>query len=208
MDTLKSFEAALEAARKLIVPGERRILGLTGQPGAGKSTLTKLLLEELGSAAAYLPLDGFHLDNVILHERGAFERRGAPDTFDADGYVHLLQRLRKPYEEPVYAPELDRVTDRAIAGLIQIPSTTPLVITEGNYLLVDDDRWRPVRSLLDESWYVDLDENVRIERLVRRHEQFGKSPDAAFAWSTGPDQTNAELIASTRLLADRLVVIP
>jgi pantothenate kinase len=187
----------------LIDGGRRRLLGLAGPPGGGKSTLAQALLEAFGPRAVVVPMDGFHLANTELARLGRAGRKGAPDTFDAQGYVALLRRLREQREgEVVYAPEFRREIEEAIAGAIAVPAAVPLVITEGNYLLMDGGAWGGVRAQLDEAWYVDTDEALRLERLVRRHEQFGRSPQAAREWVAGTDEPNARLIEATRGRAD------
>lgn len=201
----RSLSELVDRARALIVPGERRILGVTGAPGAGKSTLAAALVDTLAPEAILVGMDGFHLADAELDRLGRRDRKGAVDTFDAAGYVVLLRRLRDPAEALVYAPEFRRAIEEPIAGAVPVPHAVPLVVTEGNYLLVADGPWSPVASLLDEAWYVEPPEQVRIERLVARHIAYGKAPDAARAWSLGTDQRNAELIAATRGRADLVV---
>lgn len=191
----------------LATAGARRILGIAGMPGAGKSTLASQVAEALGSAAVYVPMDGFHLANHELLRLGRRERKGAVDTFDASGFVHLLERLQAVEGDVVYAPSFLRDIEEPIAGWIPIPSEVPLVITEGNYLLVSDGAWGRVKRLLDESWYVEIDEHIRVERLIARHEAFGKSPEDARRWALGTDQVNAALVATTRCRADVVVQI-
>ena len=138
--------------------GTRCLLGLTGVPGAGKSTLAARLAAHAGASAIAVPMDGFHLANAELARLGRRERKGAPDTFDAAGYVALLRRLRDPVVgEVVYAPAFHREIEEAIAGEIAVPADVPLVITEGNYLLLNGP-WAAVRPLLDEVWFVEGDE--------------------------------------------------
>ena len=196
-----------ERARRLAVAGERRILGITGAPGSGKSTLAAALVEALAPKALLVGMDGFHLANRELDRLSRRDRKGAADTFDADGYIALLRRLRDPSEELVYAPEFRREIEEPIACAVPVPREIPLVVTEGNYLLVDSGKWSRVRPLLDETWYLDPPEDVRIDRLVARHVAFGKDPAAARAWSLGSDQRNADLVASTRQRADVIVRI-
>lgn len=184
----------------------RRVLGLAGPPGAGKSTLAAQVVAELGDRCVVVPMDGFHLAQSELVRLGRADRKGAPDTFDAAGYVALLRRLRSPVAgETVYAPEYRRDLHHGVTGAIAVPPDVPLVVTEGNYLLLDDHGFGPVRGLLDACWYVELPQDVRLERLVRRHEAFGKAPDVARAWVAGPDERNAELVAATRGRADLVV---
>jgi pantothenate kinase len=195
-------EQALARARALISRGGRRILGLIGPPGAGKSTLAGQLVDALEGAAVLLPMDGFHLANVELARLGRAGRKGAPDTFDAAGYAALLRRVRAGGDATVYAPEFRREIEEPIASAIAIAPEVPLVITEGNYLLLDQQGWSGVRALLDEAWYVDVDEALRRQRLVERHMRFGRSEAEARAWEAGTDQPNAELIGATAARAD------
>ena len=195
----------VERARRLVASGRRRILGITGPPGGGKSTVARLVVAQLGDAAALVPMDGFHLAQAELVRLGRRDRMGAPDTFDADGYVALLRRLRDATDSVVYAPEFRREIEEPIAGAIAIPRSVPLVVTEGNYLLLEHGGWDGVRALLDESWYVEVDEETRIERLVKRHVAFGKAPGEAREWTMGSDQRNAEVVARTAHRADLVV---
>lgn len=191
----------------LLADGRRKLLGLVGPPGAGKSTLSAALLAALGARAQVVPMDGFHLANVELQRLGRATRKGAPDTFDSAGYVALLQRLRAqpPGDAIVYAPEFRREIEEPVAGAIAVLPETQLVITEGNYLLHDAGAWADVAGLLDEVWYVDTDDALREERLVRRHRQFGRSEDAARAWVASTDRPNARLVATTRGRAQHAV---
>ena len=181
--------------------GQRKLLGLVGAPGAGKSTLAAALLRAAGpDRAQVVPMDGFHLANVELQRLGRAGRKGAPDTFDSAGYGALLQRLReqRPGDPIVYAPEFRREIEEPIAGAIAVLPETRLVITEGNYLLHDAGPWAGAAAMLDEVWYVDIDDAVREERLLKRHQQFGRSPEAARDWVAGTDAPNARLIAAPR----------
>jgi len=201
-----SLDSLVRRARSLVSAGERRVLGIAGQPGAGKSTLAAAVVDAVGPDACYVPMDGFHLANAELERLGRRGRKGAPDTFDAAGYVAMLHRLRDRRDEIVYAPVLRRETDEPVAGAIAVPRRTPLIVTEGNYLLLDEGPWAEVAELLDDAWYVDGDEDVRLELLVRRHVRYGMPADAARAWALGPDQRNAELVAGTRHRADLVVI--
>lgn len=203
--TLDDLLRVVEALRA----GKRRaILGITGAPGSGKSTLGELLAEALEGNAVLVSLDGFHLANEELHRLGLHPRKGAPETFDVGGYVNLLRRLRRADEEVVYAPRFDRGLEESIGSAVPVPRATPLVITEGNYLLLDTGEWSEVAGLLDEVWYVDPGEDVRLDRLVNRHVQFGRSAEEATERSHGSDQRNADLIVATRGRATRVVRLP
>jgi pantothenate kinase len=202
--TADAPETLIARARELARPGRRAILGIVGPPGGGKSTLAKVVAGALGDAAVLVPMDGFHLAQAELVRLGIRDRMGAPHTFDAAGYVALLERLRTA-AETVYAPEFRRPPEEPIAGAIAVPPETPLVVTEGNYLLVDDGAWARVRGLLDEAWYVEMDEATRLEWLIARHVEFGKTPEEAEAWVMRSDQANAAVVEATRGRADLVV---
>ena len=198
--------AALVArAGRLAADGRRALLGVAGAPGAGKSTLAAQLVQALGPASAVLvPMDGFHLDDAVLDALGRRDRKGAPDTFDAAGYAHLLQRLRDRGDEVVYAPVFRRAQELAVAGALAVPDAVPLVVTEGNYLLCDDG-FAAVRGLLDQTWFLDVDPAVRRARLVARHVAHGRTPEAAERWVASSDDRNAALVDGTRDRADLVV---
>jgi pantothenate kinase len=209
-----TFDDLLIRARALTGDGRRRaLLGITGSPGAGKTTLAERLVRELNGAGepwvAHVPMDGFHLADVELDRLGRRDRKGAPDTFDAAGYAALLRRLREESDgdEVVYAPGFERVLEQPVAGAVPVPPTARLIVTEGNYLLLDTGAWQRVRAALDEVWFCAVAEDERVRRLVARHEEFGKGHEEAVAWVLGTDQRNAELVAATRDRAD-LVVTP
>ncbi|HKS45600.1 MAG TPA: nucleoside/nucleotide kinase family protein [Amycolatopsis sp.] len=196
-----TFDDLLARAETLAKKDGRRLLGIVGSPASGKTTLARSLAGALGNRAVVVGMDGFHLAQVELGRLGRTERKGAPDTFDAYGYVHLLRRLKEA-KETVYAPEFRREIEEPIAGAVPVPPEVPLVITEGNYLLLDADPWRDARGLLDEVWFLAPDEHDRIERLVTRHRHYGRSLVEARQRALGTDQRNADLIASTADHAD------
>lgn len=197
---------ALARAEALLATGRRVVLGLVGTPGAGKSTLAQALAAALGARAVVVPMDGFHLAQHELQRLGREHRKGAPDTFDAAGYAALLRRLHAAAPgETVYAPEFRREIEEPVAGAIAVGPEVPLVITEGNYLLLDEPPWAQLRPLLTQAWYVEGDESTRLQRLVARHVQFGRSPQAAQDWVQASDEPNARRIEATRARADWLV---
>lgn len=210
-----SFADLLARARDRRPGGGRRIIGVVGSPGSGKTTLVEAVLEALAAAGdsgsdgwlAHVPMDGFHLADVELTRLGRLDRKGAPDTFDAAGYAALLRRLHTVHGsgETVYAPAFDRDIEQPLAGSIPVLPQCELVLTEGNYLLLDDGAWREVRAQLDEVWFLDADDDVRRSRLVDRHVRFGKTPSHAEAWVAEVDEPNATLISETRDRADLLV---
>jgi pantothenate kinase len=199
-------ERLLGRARALLGRG-RAVLGICGAPGAGKSTMAARVAAGIGGEAVVVPMDGFHLHDDELARLGLSDRKGAPETFDVGGYAALLRRLRTEVEHTVYAPEFDRSRELSVAGAIAVRPEHRLVVTEGNYLLHDQDGWGEVRPLLDETWFVEGDDEVRLRRLVRRHVEHGKPPDVAQRWATVSDQANAVLVARTRASADVIVEI-
>ena len=194
------------------VVGARRpvLLGLVGEPGAGKSTLAASLVAALTArdvSTVLVPMDGFHLANVALAALGRSDRKGAPDTFDGAGYAALLARLRAAGPDTVWAPTYDRSIEESVAGAVPVAPGTEVVVTEGNYLLLDARPWDAVRALLDEVWAVRVDPAVRTERLVARHVEFGKAPEHAAAWVRAVDEGNAEVVRATLDRADLDVVL-
>ena len=186
----------------------RTILGITGCPGCGKSTLAERLVARLDPEAHWVvrvPMDGFHLANAALDRLGRRQRKGAIDTFDAFGYLALLRRIRTELGNTVYAPDFERALEQPLAANIAIDPDVRLVITEGNYILSATWPWPEIRELMGEVWYVELDETVRRDRLTARHVAFGKSRPEALRWVEEVDEPNARQIASTRHLADLLV---
>ena len=204
---LGSLEAALERALSLSERSQERIIiGVIGKPGAGKSTLSKYLLKHLPKETTTLaPMDGYHLSNAQLQALGRTDRKGAPDTFDARGYVDLLQRIKTNRRDEIYFPIFHRELEESIAAEGVVHPHTTLVLTEGNYLLLESDGWSQVAESLTESWFVDVDNDRRMARLVARHIKFGKSPEAAQSWAHGTDERNAELVESTRSRADVII---
>ena len=201
----------VERARALAAtaePGRRRLLGINGAPGAGKSTLAAQLVAALGPQVAVVaPMDGFHLAQATLEAWGRADRKGAPDTFDAGGYAALLARLRTA-TDVVHAPRFDRHLEEPVGSAVPVLPEVPLVVTEGNYLLLGDahgPHWAAAREALDEVWFVEVDEALRLARLVARHVEHGRAPDEAEVWARGSDQRNAELVAAGRQLADVVV---
>ncbi|VXC12534.1 nucleoside/nucleotide kinase family protein [Nocardioides sp. AX2bis] len=183
-----------------------RLLGVSGSPGAGKSTLAAALALRLGGRV--VPMDGFHYADVELRRRGLLARKGAPETFDAEGYAALLARVRerRAGEAPVVAPAFERDLEQPLAGAVAVPDEaheeTGLVVTEGNYLLLDEPRWAAVRTPLDAVWHVVVDEPLRRGRLLARHEAYGKSAADAAAWVASVDDPNAVLVEGVRHRAD------
>ncbi|MEU7977864.1 nucleoside/nucleotide kinase family protein [Micromonospora sp. NPDC049081] len=200
-----SLDDLVARARSLADAGPRQLLGVAGAPGAGKSTLAERIVAAVGPTARLVPMDGFHLAQAELVRLGRADRKGAVDTFDANGYVSLLRRLHRLEPTAVYAPLFRRDLEEPVAGAVEVPPSVRLVVTEGNYLLLDDPPWDEVRSLLHEAWFLDLDAELRLRRLVARHVAYGRSPEAAHTWAYGSDEANAALVAGTADRADLVI---
>lgn len=197
----------LARARALAAGPGRRVLGIAGGPGAGKSTAAAALAEQLAPhRVAVVGMDGWHLANSTLERLGRIERKGAPDTFDAAGYVAFLERFRaEPPTMTIWAPEYRRSVEESIGGALEIDPEVTLLITEGNYLLLDEPPWDRVRPLLDQAWFLAPDEATRRERLITRHERVGRTHDEAVARTDGSDAANAVVIAGTAHRADFVI---
>lgn len=198
-------EALVRRARALAVGGRRALLGIAGAPGGGKSTFARWLVGELGAQAVVVPMDGFHLTDDELARLGLSHRKGAPETFDVWGYVALLRRIRREGDRTVFAPAFDRTREASVAGAIAVRPEHRLVITEGNYLLHRATGWSEVQPLLDETWFLTGDEQLRVRRLIQRHIDHGRDRAAAERWVMTSDQPNAELVVRTRAWADLVV---
>ncbi|PJJ73499.1 pantothenate kinase [Diaminobutyricimonas aerilata] len=204
MAVIRTIPELLDTVRAVADGRDRTLVGIAGAPGAGKSTIADGLVDELGDGAALLPMDGFHLPQRRLIELGRRDRMGAPDTFDVDGFVATLQAVRDARGE-VRAPGFDRRIEEPVADALVYPASTRIVVVEGNYLLHDEGGWERVAPLLDVTFFVSLAHDIRLARLIERHVRFGKTEEAARAWSLGPDETNARLIEGTRERADHVV---
>ena len=202
-------EGALLRIRELLNRStDRALVGIVGKPGAGKSTLSAYLLQELKSSqVTVVPMDGYHLSNTVLQELGRADRKGAPDTFDVAGFASLLQRIRAEKSADIYYPVFDRSIEESIAAQGVVTQKTKVVIIEGNYLLHDSGGWEAIADLLDEIWFIDVDDEKRLERLIARHIAYGKSPDAAENWSRGSDEVNARTIAAGRSRAHAVITL-
>lgn len=212
--SVPSIESLASRAAALIPPaGGRAVLGIAGPPGAGKSTLVRELMAAFaeirpGSGAAWfahVPMDGFHLADAQLERLGIRDRKGAPETFDAAGYAACLQRIASSTGTDVYVPGFERGLEQPIAAALLVPGSARLIITEGNYLLLDSADWPHARAVMDEVWYCRVDESVRRERLIARHVEFGKPAEDATEWVDRSDEINARLVAGTATTADLIV---
>jgi pantothenate kinase len=198
-------DEAIERAQNHCDRPNRMLIGIVGPPGAGKSTLAHTVVAAIGEAAVVVPMDGFHLANAVLVDRGIRSAKGRVDTFDSWGYLHLIRRVRSEADRWVFAPGFDRAIEEPVAASIGVSPEVRLVLTEGNYLLNAEVPWPLVRAELDEVWYCDVDDDVRRDRLVARHVTHGKHEEAARDWVTTVDEPNAVAIAACRHRADFVV---
>ncbi|TFH18543.1 MAG: nucleoside/nucleotide kinase family protein [Acidimicrobiales bacterium] len=180
----------------------RYVFGLAGPPGSGKSAVAARLSDALG--AVVVPMDGCHLDNSELDRLGLAGVKGAPETFDAAGFVRLVEQLTHA-DGPVSAPAFDRLADRTIDGAITVDPDDHIVIVEGNYLLLDRPPWAALRELFDRTGYIDIDDATRVERLVARHVRHGRSPEDAREFVRTSDEANAVIVTAARHRADVVI---
>jgi pantothenate kinase len=208
-DVIKGKEGALLRIKESLNRStDRYLIGIVGKPGAGKSTLSAYLLEQLHSSeVTVVPMDGYHLSNAVLQALGRADRKGAPDTFDVAGFASLLQRIRNEKSVDIYYPVFDRSIEESIAAQGVVTKETKVVIVEGNYLLHDSGGWEEIAELLDELWFIDVDDEKRLERLIARHIAYGKSPADAQSWSRGSDEVNARTIATGRSRAHAVIAL-
>jgi len=180
------------------LPACRFVLGLAGAPGSGKSTLATALASTYG--VPVVPMDGFHRPNAELMAMGRLDAKGAPDTFDAEAYAAVLRRLNAGGD--VLAPSFEHGSPDPVPDTITVPCAAGLVVTEGNYLLLDGPEWHGVRRECDAVWHLVTDDALRVERLVARHVAAGRSPDDARAWVARVDRANADLVEAAADAAD------
>lgn len=200
-DTDESIYASIIAA----MAGRSRILvGVTGPPGVGKSTLSTQLCKRLvddGHAAAIIPMDGFHLDNSILRDRDLLHRKGAPETFDVMGFIGLAQALREG-KSPVPVPHFDRDADRVREAAETVDTACKVLLLEGNYLLLDRQPWTRLQELFDLSVFVKAPESVLRQRLIQRWLDHGHDRNDAERRANENDIPNAVLVLDHSVPAD------
>ncbi|MBB4123209.1 uridine kinase [Martelella radicis] len=199
-------DAVVDLIGRVARPGARSVIAIAGPPGSGKSTLAAETVARLNAAAAMsraalLPMDGFHLDNSVLDERGLRAVKGAPETFDAEGFVRLIRKVRAGGDD-IRFPLFDRAEDRTLADAGLLPASTPIVIVEGNYLLLNTGPWAALKPLFDASVMISPPLDVLEERLVARWMSYGLSSEAAARRASGNDIVNARTVIDSSADAD------
>ncbi|SHI41331.1 nucleoside/nucleotide kinase family protein [Wenxinia saemankumensis] len=185
---------------------DRLVVGIAGAPGSGKSTLAGELAKRMNVQkvpTVVVPMDGFHLDNAVLEARGLLPRKGAPESFDANGFLSLMRRIRAG--EEVFAPVFDRTRDIAIAGAQEVAPWHRVVIVEGNYLLLDEAPWSALADLWDVSVYLDVELPELRARLIQRWLSHNLSRAAATRRAEANDLVNATRVIERRLEADHVL---
>jgi pantothenate kinase len=184
----------------------RTMIGIVGKPGAGKSTIVTEIQKQFSTEeVAIIPMDGYHLSNEELIKLGRLERKGAPDTFDVEGFISLITRVRneigKEHTFPIFHREIE--ASKADEGIVL--RNTKVIVIEGNYLFSEEHNWSEVFPLLDQSWFIEIDDEIRMQRLITRHIKYGKTPQEAEEWSRGSDELNARFIEKTAARAGNII---
>ena len=186
--------------------GRRRVIAIVGAPGSGKSTFAERLVARLNEGAegfaALLPMDGYHYDDCILIERGSRARKGAPETFDVLGLLHMLDRLKRNQEDEIAVPVFDRDLEISRAGARMIPRAVRVLIVEGNYLLLDQSPWSSLRAMFDMTVAVDAPEDILRQRLIGRWQGYGLTPLEIRAKVEDNDLPNGRYVVSNSGPAD------
>lgn len=187
-------------------PNPRSIIGIVGKPGAGKSTVVSEIEKRFDSSqVSVIPMDGYHLSNEELISLDRRDRKGAPDTFDTQAFIELLSIVKNNAESEHRFPVFHREIEASIENEGSVPSGVKVIVVEGNYLFSEEHNWQGVFPLLDHTWFIEIDDEVRIERLIARHIRFGKTKEDAENWSKGSDEANARFIAKTASKAKNLI---
>ncbi|WP_391482960.1 nucleoside triphosphate hydrolase [Nereida sp. NH-UV-3] len=207
MDKTADYFAEIVTRRATGLIGYRKIIAISGPPASGKSTVAEAVVASLitmEKTATLVPMDGFHLDNAVLERAGTLARKGAPETFDADGFVHLISRIANA-TEAVYAPVFDRSRDIAVAGAQLIPKHAEFVIVEGNYLMLNAAPWDQLRQFWTLSVAISAPMDVLEQRLIERWAHYDIAPDEARAKVQGNDLRNAKMVLQNSAPSDLIL---
>ena len=204
-----TLEGLAERLAREAGDGRRRVVAVAGSPGSGKSTAAERLKERLNEAQAgladILPMDGYHFDDLVLVPRGDRPRKGAPHTFDLDGFRHMVERLRADEGRDVAVPVFDRSIEIARAGARIVAAGVRIIVAEGNYLLLDRPGWRDLAPFFDRTVMIAASEAVLEARLRARWEGFGYAGEAMRAKMEDNDLPNMRLVLGHSRPADVIV---
>lgn len=202
-----SIELLFEQIQTLLdSQSARSLIGIVGKPGAGKSTVVEEIEKRYKpNEVSIIPMDGFHLSNEELIKLGRRDRKGAPDTFDVEGFISLIKKVKHEPQDNHKFPIFHREIEASVENEGLVPKESKVVVIEGNYLFSEDHNWSGVFPLLDHTWFIEIDDEVRIERLIARHIRYGKTPEEAENWSRGSDETNARFIELTAHRASNII---
>jgi pantothenate kinase len=183
----------------------RTIVAIAGPPGAGKSTIAEELAGLLPAGTAVtVPMDGFHYDDAVLEAKGLRQRKGAPETFDFDGYETLIRRL-KPGDRDVAIPLFDRSIELSRAAAAIVPASAKFVLTEGNYLLLDEEPWSRLAPLFDFTIFLDVPREELERRLIQRWLDHGRTAEDGRNWVNSNDLPNVDRVLAHRRKAELVV---
>ena len=207
MDKTADYFAEVVTRRATGLIGSRKIIAISAPPAAGKSTIAEVVVASLtamGKTATLVPMDGFHLDNAVLERAGTLARKGAPETFDADGFVHLISRIASG-TDTVYAPVFDRSRDIAVAGAQLVPNNAEFVIVEGNYLMLNATPWDQLRQFWTLSVAISVPMDILEQRLMDRWAHYGMASDEALIKVQGNDLRNAKMVLHNSAPSDLML---
>lgn len=206
------IQSVLRLIDQRIQTGRRTVVAIAGPPASGKSTLAEAVVQQLNQQAieapayqaALLPMDGYHLDNVTLDQRGLRARKGSVDTFAAAEFcaaVRAVAELGSAHDLPGF----DRDSDSVVAGQIRVDPSTQIIVVEGNYLLLDRSPWRDLQAFYAATVFVCAPRTVLRERLMARWNHQNLLEQEAAAKVAINDLPNADVVLRERLAADLLI---